>query len=273
MAYRDLISKIMKEKKVEEVEKEEEYRKRMEYVNKVSQKLAERLYEKVGETVEKNVENAKKAGRPTPPGTILSFGESMYIGLPQKSGGEYDEKIPVYADGMGNVYPQERMPEGGYPKREGDERRIPISQCIFGFSSGKTLEERGITTMMEVLSKKLNSDGPMALYLLSGGHAKLTLHMVWDIERFEYNQAKRMEKFGKEFRPTMVTEREYIVEQSMRKVYVGKEYTTGKEEVRKGLGNLGSLVEVDGGLNLIKDGVRVRKMSTGERIYTGATNN
>lgn len=185
--------------------RDEDYRKRMAYVNKVSSALAQRLYERVGTAIKTSFETAKETGRPVPPATILTMtDESYFIGLPIRSTGQYDSTLPVFADGNGNVFPQEIKPPDGFPVREGDEHRIPISQCIFGFNTGPSLHDRGISPLLEQLHSRLNAETPIAIYLVPAGHGKLCLHIVWDVERFVYNQKKRATKQGMSFIPTVI---------------------------------------------------------------------
>ena len=182
-----------------------DYLARMAYVNKVSRALAQRLYSRVFDTIKTAFDSTKAKGLPSPPSTILSFSDAcLFVGLPVKSSGPFDPSIPVFADANGDVFPQEISPDGGFPVLAGDLHRIPISQCIFGFTSGPSLTERGISPLLDLLHSLLNSESYTALYLVSSGHAKLCIHIVWDVDRFVYNQTARSSKYGKDFKPTIV---------------------------------------------------------------------
>ena len=167
-----------------------------------------------------------KRERKSRPGCLLSLTEGytyFTFGSPvhtvPKDG--YDDRVMVFCNAKGEMFPQQVRPEGGFGELTGDSRRIPISQIVNGYDTKgrnyvdkhENLAERGIQSvlkrMVSLLNKELTdksaSKMQFSAYVSYVGNMRYAVHLVWDEHRFlsqmNFNARKRYDN-GKGRTPT-----------------------------------------------------------------------
>lgn len=191
------------------------FQQKMVYADRVALALAQKLADRAQDLVDRDsrLKHPRSGG-------ILTFHDRP-AGFPASfaNPSRFEDSNPfnmVYADALGNVFPQEQRPVDGFPALEGDLRRIPISQVVLGFrskdksrksrvaDSHSNLKSRGVTSVLIRLHQLLNQSAPTAVYLNSTGHGSFTIEIAWLPQAYELNQVNLFHhKFNRVWSPAL----------------------------------------------------------------------
>lgn len=231
--YASLVSAAMQSSEQVSKQSDELFRSRMAYANRVSEAVASRLLKDMVPFVKRACafKNDDGSVRRSWAGCFISFlpsGSEAVVPeeLPRypvcfgnvlpdtnRDGSVtvYDDRVMVFANARGELFPQQKKPVGGFPVLSGDDIRIPLARVFLGYKSDECrtsdqthadLAKRGVKSVLVRLHETLNASSPASVFCSFIGNGRFQVALAWDLPRFiafqNSNAHRRAEKAGKE---------------------------------------------------------------------------